>query len=603
MSVASQPSTKPASALPAPLDVARLRADFPELSVLTRGKPLVYLDNGNTTQKPRAVIDATDRYYSSQNANIHRGNYELSQTATELYDQARRKVRRFINAAEDRQIIFTRGTTEGINLVASSFGRKFIGRGDEILVSAMEHHSNIVPWQIIAEQTGAVLRVIPMNDAGELELDEFSKMLSPRTRIVAVVHLSNSLGTINDVRTITRLAHDAGAKVLIDGAQWAAHHATDVRAIDCDFYVFSGHKAYGPTGIGVLYGKTAVLEEMPPYQGGGDMIREVTFAKTTYAELPFKFEAGTPNIAGAIGLGAAIDYLGALGMDRIVEYEQSLFDYAMRALGEVPGVRFVGTARQHGGVISLVLRDQHPHDVGTLLDMQGIAVRTGHHCCQPVMDRFGLPATVRVSLGMYNTTGEVDTLVAALNQIVATAPPKPTVASASATGRSNVGGNGAAGAFLAGGKASASPQAAAEELIEAFELLGDWDQRLAYLLDLGTKLPPLPNELRTEPNRVHGCQSTVFLASRPVPGDGSPRLLFLADSDAHIVRGLIAVLRRVFNGQKAAEITAFDIENLFHNLGLDQHLSMGRRNGLSSMIKRMKSEAVALDPRGGGGAP
>jgi len=573
----------PPLAASAPLDVAAVRADFPILSHKMRGKPLVYLDNGNTTQKPQAVIDATSAFYSSDNANIHRGNYELSQHATDLYDRARRTVRSFINAAEDREIIFTRGTTESINLVAASFGGKFIGAGDEIILSAMEHHSDIVPWQILAERVGAKIHVIPMNDAGELDLDEFRRLLSPRTKMVAVVHLSNSLGTINDVATIARLAHAAGAKVLVDGAQWAPHHKTDVRAIDCDFYVFSGHKLYGPTGIGVLYGKAELLEAMPPYQGGGDMIHSVTFAKTTYAELPFKFEAGTPNIAGAVGLGVAIDYVNSVGMERIEKHERELFDHATRRLAEVPGLRVIGTAKNRAGVVSFVIDGQHPHDIGTMLDLAGIAVRTGHHCCQPVMDRFKIPATVRVTPAMYNTKAEIDTLVTALKKIVATAPAAPVAHKPThATGD----GQALAAACIAG-------EAPAAELAESFEILGDWEQRHQYLLDLGSKLPPLPDELRTEPNRVHGCMSTVFLSARPAPGDPN-RLIFLADSDAHIVRGLIAVLRKVFNGQRGSDILAFDTDQLFRSLGLDQALSMGRRNGLSAMVKRIKTHAAQL---------
>lgn len=571
-----------------PLDVATVRADFPILSQTMRGKPLVYLDNGNTTQKPQAVIDATAAFYSSDNANIHRGNYELSQRATDLYDRARRTVRSFINAAEDREIIFTRGTTESINLVASSFGGKFIGAGDQIILSAMEHHSNIVPWQILAERVGAKIDVIPMNDRGELDLDEFRRLLSPRTKMVAVVHLSNSLGTINDVKEIARLAHAAGAKVLVDGAQWAPHHQTDVRAIDCDFYVFSGHKLYGPTGIGVLYGKAELLEAMPPYQGGGDMIHSVTFAKTTYAELPYKFEAGTPNIAGAVGLGAAIDYVNSIGLDRIEKHERELFDYATRRLTDVPGLRFIGTAKNRAGVVSLVIDGQHPHDIGTMLDLAGIAVRTGHHCCQPVMDRFNIPATVRVTPAMYNTKGEIDSLVAALQKIVATAPVAPKKVKSAATDGQTL-----AAAFAAGETPADSPAAAAEELAESFELLGDWEQRHQYLLDLGSKLPPLPDELRTDANRVHGCMSTVFLSARPAPQEAN-RLIFLADSDAHIVRGLIAVLRKVFNGQRGSDILAFDTDALFRKLGLDQALSMGRRNGLSAMVKRIKAHAAQL---------
>src|SRR6266850_877478 len=393
-----------------PLDPHQIRPDFPILGTACHQKPLVYLDNAATTQKPRQVIEAESHYYNCQNANIHRGVYTLSQLATELHEQARRKIRQFINAAEDREIIFTRSTTESINLVASSFGRANIKTGDEIIVSGMEHHSNIVPWQILAEQTGAKLKVIPFNDRGELLLDEFHKLLTPRTRIISLVHLSNSLGTINPVEQMIALAHRHGIPVLIDGAQWVAHRPLDVRALDADFYCFSGHKLYGPTGIGVLYGKALLLESMPPYQGGGDMIRSVSFEKTTYNKLPYKFEAGTPDIAGVVGLGAAIDYLSSIGMEAVGTYEHELLEYATKAISSVPGVRLVGTAKRKAAVVSFLLGNVHPHDVGTILDQEGIAIRAGHHCAQPVMDRFGIPATIRVSLALYNTREEIDLL-------------------------------------------------------------------------------------------------------------------------------------------------------------------------------------------------
>lgn len=398
-------------------DVARIRADFPILKQTVHGKPLVYLDNAATTQKPQVVIDALNRYYAAENANIHRGVYTLSQLATALHEEAREKVQRFINAAESREIIFTRGTTESINLVASSFGRRFLKADDEIILSGMEHHSNIVPWQLVCEQTGARLRVIPFTDHGELMLEEYQKLLNRRTRLVAIVHVSNSLGTLNPVKEIIELAHRQDVPVLVDGAQWVSHGRTDVRGLDCDFYAFSGHKMFGPTGIGVLYGKARLLEAMPPYQGGGDMISSVSFAETTYNDLPYKFEAGTPHIAGAIGLGAAIDYLNSIGLDNVAAYERHLLAYATDRLSQVPGLRLVGTARQKAGVISFMLDGIHPHDIGTILDGEGIAVRTGHHCCQPVMDRLGIPATARASLAAYNTTDEIDALVAGIAEV------------------------------------------------------------------------------------------------------------------------------------------------------------------------------------------
>ena len=398
-------------------DVDEVRRDFPILKEKVYGKPLVYLDNAATSQKPQLVIETLQKYYSLENANIHRGIHFLSERATQAYEDARAKVRGFLNAAESREIIFVRGTTEGINLVAQSYGRKFIGEEDEIILSAMEHHSNIVPWQILCEQVGARLRIIPMNDDGELLIDEYERLLSDRTKLVAVTHLSNALGTINPIKQIIQIAHRHGVPVLVDGAQAVPHLKVDVRDLDCDFYAFSGHKLYGPTGVGVLYGKASLLDAMPPYQGGGDMIRSVTFEKTLYNVLPYKFEAGTPNIAGGIGLGAAIDYLSQVGLDLVTEYERELLDYATEAVSTITGVQIIGTAREKAGILSFVLEGVHAHDIGTILDQEGIAIRTGHHCAMPVMQRFGVPATARASLAFYNTREEVDALVGAINNV------------------------------------------------------------------------------------------------------------------------------------------------------------------------------------------
>jgi len=398
-------------------DVTRIRRDFPILHQEIHGKPLVYLDNAATTQKPQAVIDALTRYYSLDNSNVHRGVHTLSMRATQAYEAARQKVASFINAADPAEIVFVRGSTEGINLVACSYTRCCIREGDEVLITAMEHHSNIVPWQILCEERGARLRVAPMNLEGELLLDEFEKLLTPKTRLVAVVYVSNSLGTVNPVGEIVALAHAKGIPVLIDGAQATPHMAVDVQALDCDFFVFSGHKMYGPTGIGVVYGRRALLEKMPPYQGGGDMIASVTFEKTTYNTLPYKFEAGTPHVAGVIGLGAAIDYIQSIGLPRIATHERGLVAYATQELTSLPGVRLIGTAKEKASVVSFVLEGVHPHDVGTILDREGIAVRTGHHCTQPVMDFFGVPATSRASFGLYNTRAEIDALVAAIARV------------------------------------------------------------------------------------------------------------------------------------------------------------------------------------------
>jgi cysteine desulfurase/selenocysteine lyase len=401
-----------------PLDVERLRSQFPILAREVHGKPLAYLDNAASTQKPRAVIDALTDYYSRYNANIHRGIHKLSEEATWEYEKARGKVGRYLHASDPREIVFTRGTTESINLVAQSFVRPRVRAGDEILVTWLEHHSNIVPWQFVCEQTGALLRVVPIDDDGDLVLEEVERLLSPRTRIFAVAHVSNALGTVNPVRELTALAHERGVPVLVDGAQAVQHLQVDVQAIGCDFYAFSGHKIYGPTGIGALFGRRELLEEMPPWQGGGEMIASVSFEKSSYAKVPHKFEAGTPHIAGAIGLGVALDWVGAVGLDPIARHEADLLAYATRSVSEIPGVRIVGTAREKSSVLSFTLEGVHPHDVGTILDHEGVAVRAGHHCAQPVMERFGVPATTRASLGCYNTRAEVDRLAAGIRRVI-----------------------------------------------------------------------------------------------------------------------------------------------------------------------------------------
>ncbi len=400
-----------------PFEVERVREDFPALRQHVNGKPLIYLDNAATTQKPRSVVEAIRRFYEQDCSNVHRGVHTLSQRATEAYERAREIVRRFLNARSEEEIIFVRGTTEAINLVAHSFGRWRVRAGDEILISAMEHHSNIVPWQILCEMTGARLRVAPITEDGELLVEDVERLLTERTRLVAMTHLSNALGTITPAREIIRLAHERGVPVLLDGAQAVAHLKVDVQELECDFYAFSGHKLYGPTGIGVLYGKAEWLDAMPPYQGGGDMISSVTFEKTTYNRLPYKFEAGTPHIAGAIGLGAAIEYVTTLGVEAIAAHERDLLTYATEAVSSIPGLRVIGTARQKASILSFTLDGVHPHDIGTILDHEGIAIRAGHHCAQPVMERFGVPATARVSFALYNRREEVDALVAALQKV------------------------------------------------------------------------------------------------------------------------------------------------------------------------------------------
>ncbi|HEY2829143.1 MAG TPA: cysteine desulfurase [Thermoanaerobaculia bacterium] len=406
------------SALPSEYDVARIRADFPILSRNVRGKQLVYLDNAATTQKPQAVIDRIVRYYTEENSNVHRGVHYLSEVATAAYESARTTVKNFIHARDEKEIVFTRGTTEAINLVAQSWGRANVGADDEVLITAIEHHSNIVPWQLLCAEKKATLRVAPVNDEGDVILDDFRALLNDRTKIVAIGHASNALGTINPIKQMIAMAHDAGAVVIVDGAQGVPHLPIDVQDLGCEFYAFSGHKVYAPTGTGVLYGKEAILEAMPPWQGGGDMILSVTFEKTTYNALPYKFEAGTPNIEGVIGLATALDYMSGVGIEAIAAHEHDLERYATRRLLEIEGLKIIGTAKAKASVISFTLEGVHPHDVGTILDQEGIAIRTGHHCAQPIMLRFNIPATGRASFGMYNTREEADELVSGLKRVI-----------------------------------------------------------------------------------------------------------------------------------------------------------------------------------------
>jgi cysteine desulfurase/selenocysteine lyase len=589
MSLPATGTVLPRKALPpsprAAFDVGRIRADFPILKQTVHGKPLIYFDNGATTQKPQAVLDALSNYYKTQNANVHRGAHRLSELATEAYEAARVKVQKFLGAHCLREIIFTRGTTEGINLVASSYGRGHVQAGDEILITGMEHHSNIVPWQFLCQEKGARLRVVPVSDTGELRMDELEKMLSPRTKMIALAHVSNALGTINPVRAVIELAHRRGVPVLVDGAQGVQHLRVDVQDLDCDFYVFSGHKIYGPTGIGILYGKARHLELMPPYQGGGDMIRTVSFEKTTYNELPYKFEAGTPDIAGAIGLAAALDYVDKIGLDAGAAHEQQLVRFATQCLADIPGVRIIGTAPSKAAAISFVVDDppMSALDIGTRLDLEGIAVRTGHHCCMPLMDRFGIPGTVRASFAIYNTLEEVDVFAQALKTIVA---------EASARGKPSTPPSRQEPAYPPA--SAASPELAAAELVELFDFLDDWPDRYRQIIEMGEQLLPMPAAMKTEENRVRGCQSTVFIAARRKPG-ASNIVEFLADSDADIVRGLIALLQKVYSGQPADQIVALDVQGFMHRLGLDNNLSMGRRNGLGEMVQRVRKFAAEVN--------
>ncbi len=399
------------------LDVARVRADFPILHQEVRGRPLVYLDSAATTQKPQAVIDALVRYYTHDNANVHRGVHALSERSTAAYEGARERIRRFINARDTKEIIFVRGCTEAVNLVAQSFGRGKVGPGDEVLITAMEHHSNIVPWQMLCERVGATLKMVPVDERGDLRMEQLDALLTERTRILAVTHVSNALGTVNPVREIVKRAHARGVPVLVDGAQALQHFRVDVQELDCDFYALSGHKAFGPTGIGVLYGKSSVLESMPPWQGGGDMILTVTMEKTVYNRLPYRFEAGTPDISGAVGLAAALDYIDSVGLDAIAAHDRDLLEYGAKALEGVPGLKLLGRGRERSGVLSFIMEDVHAHDVGTILDREGVAIRAGHHCAQPLLSCFGVAATVRASLAMYNTREDIDALVRGLHKV------------------------------------------------------------------------------------------------------------------------------------------------------------------------------------------
>lgn len=560
-------------------DVQRVRADFPILKQKIHGKPLVYLDNAASSQKPKAVIDALKHYYENDHANVHRGVHVLSERATELYEEARIKVQQFIQAPCLREVIFTRGATEAINLVAQTFGRMNVHAGDEVIVTAMEHHSNIVPWQVLCWEKHAHLRVVPVTEAGELRLDELTRMLNPATKMIAVAHVSNALGTVNPVKKIIDLAHQRGIAVLVDGAQAVPHLAVDVQGLDCDFYVFSGHKVYGPTGIGALYGKPEHLEVMPPYQTGGDMISYVSFAKTTWNELPYKFEAGTPNIAGAIGLAAALEYLMEMGRDAVADHEQQLLHYATERVSAIPGVRIIGTAAHKASVLSFVLEDPPVSslDIGTQLDLEGIAVRTGHHCCQPLMEGYGIAGTARASFAMYNTLAEMDTFADTLEKIAASARPRR-VAMTKMEPKYPA-------------AAADSPEQAAAVIAEDFELIDDWAEKYQYLIEIGAKLPPMPPELKTENNRVQGCQSTVFLHSRKKPGT-TDVVEFLADSDADIVRGELALLERIYGGQPAPAVLAFDFDGFMRQIGLDKNLTQGRRNGLAEMIQRVRRFAA-----------
>jgi len=572
------------------LDLNHTRADFPILAQTVHGKPLIYFDNAASTQKPRAVIEAQRHYYEHDNANIHRAVHTLSQRATHGYEQARETVRKFINARDAAECIFTRGTTDSINLIASCLGRSRLSTGDEVLLSELEHHSNIVPWQLAAQATGSKVIATPINNAGEILIDEFTKRLSLKTKAVSISWVSNALGSINPIAEMIRLTrrHAPNAVFVVDAAQWIAHGVTDVLLLDCDFLVFSGHKLYGPTGVGVLYGKRAVLDALPPYQGGGDMIETVSFEKTTYAALPNKFEAGTPNIAGVIGLAAAIDYVQSIGLADIAAYEHDLLQYATARINEVPTIRVIGTAASKAGVISFLLDGVAALDIGVKLDEAGIAVRTGHHCCMPLMKRLGVEGTVRASFAFYNTKQEVDALVEILKWIAknhkpaAAAPPACAMASPQMIN-----------AISFAPRSAESPKAAADALAEDIALFDDAAGRSQFVIDLGDRLPKSFGQLKAISQRLPGCMSEVYVIGRAKPGSTNV-LEFAADANADIVRGLIAIMQRLFSGQRADDVRAFDVEAFFRRIGLDQFITTQRRNGLGSLVAKLRQLATDI---------
>jgi cysteine desulfurase / selenocysteine lyase len=564
-----------------PFDPQNIRRDFPILQTQMNGHPLVYLDNGATTQKPQSVIDAIVHYYSHQNANIHRGVYSLSQQATDVFEQSRAKVAKFIGASDVACCIFVRGTTEAVNLVAQCWGWTNLRAGDEVLLTSLEHHSNIVPWQLACEATGAKLRTIPMTDDGELDLSRLEDLLNASTKIVAMQHVSNALGTVHDVPRIIARAKQVGARVLVDGAQWVGHFPTDVEQLGCDFFAFSGHKLFGPTGIGVLWGRRELLESMPTYQGGGDMIESVTFEQSTYAPLPNRFEAGTPDIAGAVGLGAAIDYLNSLDFSQVAQYEDELLEYATEQLGKLAGLRIVGPSKNKAGVISFVCDGIASLDIGIALDRKGIAVRTGHHCCMPLMNRLQISSTTRASLAFYNTRTDIDALVSALKELLderSQAAPKVET-------------------LLNFAPATApTPNQAADALAEEFLMFDDRESKTELLIDMARQLPHTFKQLKPICTAVPGCMSEVYLLGRPVPEDPE-RFEFVADSNAEIVRGLIAVLLQLFSGQDAKKLLDFNVEEFFRRIGLDQFVSSQRRSGLDGMIRNIRALANAIVER------
>lgn len=553
--------------------LAAIRKQFPALHQKVNSQPLVYLDNAATSQKPEAVIRVVEKFYRTQNANVHRGAHQLSEQATSAFEAARSTVRSFINADSDKEIIWTRGTTEGINLIAQSYARPLLKPGDEILLTELEHHANIVPWQIVAEQTGAIIRVVPITDNGDLDLPAFAALLNSKTRIVSLTHTSNALGTINPVAGLVRQAHEAGAVVVIDGAQAAPHLEIDVQRLGCDFYLFSGHKLFAPTGIGVLYGRKKLLEMMPPWQSGGEMIKRVSFNGTTYNDLPFKFEAGTPNISGALGLAEAIRFLNSLDRKALARHERALMSRAVELCSAIPGFTRIGRPTACASILSFQLNSHHQQDVGLMLDQQGIAVRTGHHCAMPLMERLGLPGTIRASFCFYNTFDEVELFASALQQIAAggTFSSTETVSDQAIFDSSPFG-----------------REIDDQEILKRLTTMGSWNDRYREIMLLGKKLPAFTAAMKTEQDRISGCESDAWLK---ISRDSQGTLWFAADSDARVIRGLIALVLAALNGHQPEKILAYDIDYYFDQLQLTRHLSPSRGNGLKAIIEAVKNAA------------
>jgi len=548
-------------------NVKKIRKDFPILKRKIYGQPLIYLDNGATTQKPKIVIATVNEIHCRQNSNVHRGVHYLSEHMTGRYEEAREKIRQYLNAGSVKEIIFTAGTSASLNLAAACFGETYIKEGDEIIISEMEHHSNLVPWQFLRDRRGAILKIIPFNDKGELLIGEYKKLFSDRTKIVAVVHTSNSLGTINPVKEMAAIAHSHQVPILIDGTQAVQHGKIDVQDIDCDFYAFSGHKIYGPTGIGVLYAKKRWLEEMCPYQGGGDMIDSVTIEKTVYAELPNKFEAGTQNYIGAIGLGVALDYLQKIGLDNIVKYEKELLAYATDKLSAIPGLKIYGTAGNKACIISFLLDNTHFYDVGVYLDRMGIATRTGMHCTHPLWAHFKTDGSVRASLSFYNTFAEIDCLVEKVKEV------KKIFASSRAAARQKI---------------SGSPEETQKNIINSFKHFVKWTDKYAYLVGLGKNLPPLKAEFETEKPLIHGCQVSTWYYSTFKDG----KIYFHIDSSSFMIKGYIVLLLEIFSGRTPEEIADINLD-FFAKIGMPEDYTKMRANSLWKLVELMRADAAA----------